>query len=66
MRYFAGFGSFPGALRTRKSGCRYTDTFCGRIFTAIFAKVKKNECIMHRQSRDPFPTPFNLILHFFR
>jgi len=42
------FGSFPGALR--KSGCRYTDTFCGRIFIAIFAKVTENECVMHRRS----------------
>jgi len=48
MRYFTEFGSFPGALR--KSGCRYTDTFCGRIFIAIFAKVTKNECIMRRRS----------------
>jgi len=28
MRYFTEFGSFPGAFR--KSGLRYTDTFCGR------------------------------------
>jgi len=36
MRYFIEFGSFPGSLR--KSGCRYTDNFCGRIFIVIFAK----------------------------
>jgi len=48
MRYLIVFGSFPGALR--KSGCRYTDTFCGRIFIVIFAKVTENECIMYRQS----------------
>jgi len=48
MRYFIDFGSFPGALR--KSGCRYTNTFCGRIFIAIFAKVTENECIMLRRS----------------
>jgi len=48
MRYFTEFGSFPSALR--KSGCGYTDTFCGRIFIAIFAKVTENECIMHRRS----------------
>jgi len=47
MRYFTEFGSFPGALR--KSGCRYTDTFCGRIFIAIFAKVTENKCIMHKR-----------------
>jgi len=45
MRNFTEFGSFAGALRKR--GCRYTDTFCGRIFIAIFAKVTENECIMH-------------------
>jgi len=28
LRYFTEFGSFWGALR--KSGWRYTDTFCGR------------------------------------
>jgi len=50
MRYFTEFGSFPGALRRPKSGCRYTDTFCDRIFIAIFAKVTRNECIMHRRS----------------
>ena len=49
MRYFTEFSSFASALR--KSGCRYSDTFCGRIFIAIFAKVMENECIyiMHRQ-----------------
>ena len=31
-------------------GCRYTDTFCGRIFVAIFAMVTENKCIMHRRS----------------
>ena len=44
MRYFTEFGSSSGALR--KTGCRYTDTFCGRIFIAIFAKVTENECII--------------------
>jgi len=48
MRYFTEFRSFSGGLR--KSGCRYTDTFCGRIFIAIFAKVTENECIMHMRS----------------
>jgi len=28
LRYLTEFGSFQGALR--KSGWRYTDTFCGR------------------------------------
>jgi len=48
MRYFTDFGSFPGALR--ESGWRYTDTFWGRIFIAIFAKVTVNERVMHRLS----------------
>jgi len=48
MRYFTEFGSFPSPLH--KSGCRYTDIFCGRIFIAIFAKVIENECVMNRQS----------------
>ena len=26
------------------------DTFCGKIFIAIFAKVTENECVMHRRS----------------
>jgi len=45
---FTKFGSFPGGLR--KSRCRFTDTFCGGIFIAIFAKVTENECVMHRWS----------------
>ena len=40
--------AFPAQFR--KSGCRYTDTFGGRIFIAIFAKVIENECVMHKQS----------------
>ena len=48
MRNFTEFGSFPGALRKR--GRRYTDTFCGRIFIAIFANVAENECIIHGRS----------------
>jgi len=48
MRYFTEFGGFPSALR--KIGWRYTDTFRGRIFIAIFAKVTENECVMHSRS----------------
>ena len=48
MLNFTEFGSFPGALRKR--GRRYTDTFCGRIFIAIFANVTENECIIHGRS----------------
>ena len=41
--------AFP-AHYVKVHGCRYTDTFCGRIFVAIFAKVRENKCIMHRRS----------------
>jgi len=41
IRYVTEFGGFPGALR--KSGCRYTETVCGRIFITIFAKVTEDE-----------------------
>ena len=49
LRYFTEFGSFLDALR-KGGSILYIDTFCGRIFIAIFAKVTENEFVMHRRS----------------
>jgi len=51
MRYFTEFGSFRAHYVNVVTTGKYTDTFCGRIFIAIFAKDTENECVMHRRSR---------------